>query len=116
MNVSQIDTQVDLYKILTEENWEASQREEFLVLPAEDAAFIHFAKKDQLERIVSKYWIDVKAYVVLKIDSSQLIGRLVLEANRLGGDLYYHLYEGKIPLGAVMGIEECKAEKSWGGR
>ena len=75
-----------------------------MALPSEDAAFVHFAKKDQLEHILSKYWVE--SYVVLSIDSSKLTGRLVLEGNRPGGDLYYHLYEGKIPLDAVTEVKE----------
>lgn len=40
--------------------------------------------------------------MVLKIDPSKLIGKLVFEVNPGGTQKYYHLYNGKIPLNAVI--------------
>ncbi len=96
---------VMLYKILSCENWEASQKKEELVLPTEDKPFVHFSTEEQLERIVRKYWANVNQFVVLKIDSSKLVGRLVLEANPGGTTKYYHLYDGKIPMNSIV---DCK--------
>ena len=95
-----------LYKIVSEENWLASQERSSLVLAAEDEAFIHFSTGEQLERIVGKYWADVASFYVLKIDPAKLVGNLVLEANPGGSTRYYHLYEGDIPLVAVLEVTQ----------
>jgi len=91
-----------LYKVLSVENWKASQATPALQLSEEDRDFIHLAKEDQLERIISKYWANVPEYVILKLDPSKLPGRLVYEANPGGSNKYYHLYEGSIPRQAVI--------------
>lgn len=93
-----------LYKILSLENWESSDGQ-ILLLPKEDQLFIHFSTEEQLEGIVTKYWSQVNHYVILKIDSSQLPGKMVLEANPGGSTLYYHLYEGSIPKESIVEIK-----------
>ncbi len=89
-----------LYKILSVENWEKSDHN--LALPSFDERFVHFALPDQLERIIGKYWADEPVFMVLKIDPEKLPGRLVLETNPGGTNQYYHLYEGVVPLDAVI--------------
>jgi uncharacterized protein (DUF952 family) len=92
-----------LYKVLSDKNWEASQNEANLVLPPEDHPFIHFSKEDQLDRIVTKYWSGVPKYVILTIETDKLEGQLVYEVNPGGSSTkYYHLYNGSIPLDAVV--------------
>ncbi len=91
-----------LYKVLSYSLWEQSLGKEALLLPEEDEAFVHFSTQEQLERILVKYWANVRKYVVLKIDPSRLTGELVLESNRGGSTKYYHLYNGSIPLKAVI--------------
>lgn len=86
-----------LYKVLSIENWELSQKADALTLSKDDEAFIHFSRDDQLERITSKYWTNAPKYVVLKVDTSKLIGKMVFEVNPGGTSKYYHLYEGSIP-------------------
>lgn len=95
-------TPLYLYKILSVENWEASQASLTVKLTPEDEPFIHFATETQVERIAKKYWADVPDFYVLTIDPAKLTGRVVLEANPGGSTLYYHLYEGSIPLRAVL--------------
>ena len=91
-----------LYKILSLRNWLATQSRKTIILSAEDDAFIHFSKEEQLEKIITKYWSSAPQYVVLKIDTSKLQGKMVFESNPGGsGDKYYHLYQGFIPLEAI---------------
>lgn len=97
-----------LYKILSVENWEASQGRENLALPDFDRPFIHFALEEQLPRILDKYWKDVSAYYLLTIDVSKLKGNLVFESNPGGSAKYYHLYNGSIPLAAVAAARRVK--------
>lgn len=91
-----------LYKILSLRNWEATQNIKAVQLPPEDDVFIHFSTEEQLERIIKKYWADAPQLVVLKIESNQLKGRLVFEANPGGTSKYYHLYDGFIPCRAIV--------------
>ncbi len=86
-----------LYKILSMRNWLATQSRKTVILSAEDDAFIHFSKEEQLEKIIDKYWGDVPQFVVLKIDTNKLQGKMLLEANPGGTNKYYHLYQGFIP-------------------
>lgn len=90
-----------LYKILSLQNWEASQGKKTLVLSSEDDAFIHLATEEQLPRIAEKFWSQVPEYVILTLETKRLEGNLVLEANPGGTTKYYHLYKGAIPLTAV---------------
>ena len=67
-----------------------------------DNAFIHLASEEQLPHVTEKFWKG-QDYVVLKIDTKQLVGRLVHETNPGGSNKYYHLYDGYIPIKAVVG-------------
>jgi uncharacterized protein (DUF952 family) len=93
-----------LYKLLSVENWRASQGCALLQLPKEDEAFIHFSTKEQLPRLEAKYWAST-SYYLLEVISTQLIGRLIYEANAVGGQRYYHLYDGFIPLSAIASAQ-----------
>jgi uncharacterized protein (DUF952 family) len=75
---------------------------EVVKLNEADQDFIHLAREDQLDRIVGKYWDKNPEYVVLKIDTKKLPGKVVFEANPGGENKYYHLYDGSIPLKAVV--------------
>lgn len=91
-----------LYKILSLENWEATQNKKTAHLSAEDDAFIHFSTQDQLDRIIGKYWSEVPQFVILKIDSNKLEGKLVFETNPGRITKYYHLYDGFIPFNSIV--------------
>ena len=101
-----------LYKILSLRNWQATQRGKAVQLSAEDEAFIHLSTEDQLERILGKYWADAPQFVILKIDTTQLKGRLVLEANPGGTTKYYHLYDGSIPVHSIVEAKIVYKSKS----
>ena len=91
-----------LYKILSKKDWEESQKQGNVKLDAADDAFIHFSREDQLERITGKYWAGIPEYYILKIDTEQLPGRMAFETNPGGSAKYYHLYNGSIPVTAVI--------------
>ena len=90
-----------LYKILSIENWEESQKGHRLKVDLSEDAFIHLSMEDQLGRIASKYWKDIDRYVILTINPEYLVGRLVFEANPGGSVKYYHLYNGFIPIESI---------------
>ena len=88
-----------LYKVLSTDDWEKSLKT--VRLSSMDADFIHLSTEAQLNRIIDKYWSDASEYVVLKLETAKLPGKLVLEANPGGMNQYYHLYDGSIPLSAI---------------
>ncbi len=92
-----------LYKVLSVDDWAKSCRT--VHLSSTDADFIHFSTEDQLDRIIEKYWAGASEYVVLKIETAKLPGKLVLEANPGGTNQYYHLYNGSIPLSAIVELK-----------
>lgn len=104
-------TESYLYKILSMDDWAKSC--ETLHLPSTDADFIHLSKEDQLDRIIEKYWANSSEYVVLKIKTARLSGKLVLEANPGGTNKYYHLYNGSISMDAVVESKVISFKKNF---
>jgi uncharacterized protein (DUF952 family) len=100
MEVKMKERPTYLYKVLSMDDWAKSS--ETVHLSSMDADFIHLSTEDQLDKIIEKYWAGVSGYVVLKIETAKLSGKLVLEANPGGTNKYYHLYNGSIPLNAIV--------------
>ncbi|MCP5508290.1 MAG: DUF952 domain-containing protein [Chlamydiales bacterium] len=103
-----IETPKYLYKILTRENWEKSCT--VVSLSKADTDFIHLATEEQLARIISKFWSGASEYVILKLETERLPGELVHESNPGGKNKYYHLYQGTIPLGAIIELKVIAAD------
>ncbi len=91
-----------LYKIMSQQDWQESQKLGYLKPLAADAQFIHLSTDQQLDRIIAKYWSGHDDVVVIKLDPTKFTGNLVLEANPGGSAKYYHLYGGIIPFDAVV--------------
>jgi len=94
-----------LYKVISPEQWQKSLQQNEVVGSSIDEDFIHLAREDQVQHVVSKFWNNMD-YVVLKLDTKKILGRLIYETNPGGSTQYYHLYEGKIPLDAVVDIQD----------
>ena len=90
-----------LYKVLTLDDWTVSQQNDRLCTPASDSAFVHFSTEKQYPTIVAKKF-STTPYVVLRVDASKLVGKLELEWDTKHTDKYYHLYDGYVPLPAVI--------------
>lgn len=99
-----------LYRIVSPEQWEESLRQNEVVNSSIDKDFIHLATEEQLSRIAQKFWNN-KDHLILKLASKKLTGRLVYEANPGGTSLYYHLYDGNVPLDAVVEISKIRANQ-----
>jgi uncharacterized protein (DUF952 family) len=97
-----------LYRIVSTEQWEESLRQNQVVNSSIDKDFIHLATEEQLARIAQKFWNN-KDHIILKLASKKLTGRLVYEANPGGTTLYYHLYDGNVPLDAIIEISRVRA-------
>jgi uncharacterized protein (DUF952 family) len=100
-----------LYKVISSANWQKSQVGNEVVLSVDDIDFIHLSKEDQLDKITKKYWSNIPEYVILKIDTSKLPGKLVYEANLGGSNKYYHLYKGSIPKSAIVDAKTVTSKK-----
>jgi uncharacterized protein (DUF952 family) len=94
-----------IYKVLSYDLWQKSEGENKLALSSMDEAFIHFSTEEQLERTIKKFFSSVPKFVVLKIETRKLTGKLVYELNPGGSSKFYHLYNGFIPNSAVV---ECR--------
>lgn len=90
-----------LYKIVSPGQLNNTETHKTIRIAPEDTSFIHFSTQVQLSLIIEKYWQN-KTAVVLTLDCSKLPGLLVLESNKKGGDAYYHLYNGSIPVDAII--------------
>lgn len=90
-----------LYRVVSVEQWQQSQLKNEVVNSSLDKDFIHLATEEQLSHIVQKFWSN-KNHIILKLASKKLKGRLIKETNPGGSTLYYHLYEGNVPLDAVV--------------
>ncbi|MEN9344174.1 MAG: hypothetical protein RLZZ453_961 [Chlamydiota bacterium] len=92
-----------LYKIVSVEDWEESQGKEAVKLSFKDQDFIHLAKENQLPYVIAKFWSD-RPYVVLRLDPQRLPGKLVSEGSEGSSIRWYHLYDGSVPMHAVVEV------------
>ncbi len=97
-----------LYRIVSPEQWQESLLQNQVVNSSLDKDFIHLATEEQLTHIAQKFWNN-KDHIILKLASKKLPGRLIYETNPGGTTLYYHLYEGNVPLDAVVEVSIVRA-------
>jgi len=93
-----------LYKVVTKKTWEQSKDNKQLELPEFDREFIHLATKEQLPKIISKFFAGQSDILVLKLDAQKLPGKLIKEKNPGGATEYYHLYDGAILKDAIVEV------------
>lgn len=91
-----------LYKVISQEKWTKSQSRSELILSSMDKEFIHLATDEQLANVIRKFWGDTKQFIIVKIDTKKLRGTLKFETNPGGTTQYYHLYDGAVPLEAIL--------------
>lgn len=91
-----------LYKIVSVDGWAASKKDGRIEPSKFDETFNHLSTAKQLQRICTKYWGNIPIFVVLTVDPTKFVGALKLETNPGGSSKYYHLYDGHIPLDAVI--------------
>ena len=94
-----------LYLVVAPEEWKESQQEGRMMLSSFHDAFIHLSTEEQVPKITDKFWKG-KEFVLLKIDPKKIQGRLQYEKNPGGNTRYFHLYDGVIPVDAVVEIKK----------
>lgn len=96
-----------IYKILTTEQWTAFQADgvfEGNPLDKNDG-YLHMSYLPQVAKTHEKFFGGRNDVLLVHIDSALLdAGTVRPEANRLGGDVYPHIY-GTIPIAAVIKTE-----------
>lgn len=92
-----------IYKIVSKNDWDKCREQDFLMPQPLDKEFIHCCEYEQINRIIDKFWQNIEV-VILKLDSSKLVGDLIKESNPGGTTQYYHLYNGKIPISSVVEV------------
>lgn len=97
-----------LYKIISVEQWEESLRNKEMVLQALNDEYIYLSKEDQVPHVIKNFWCK-EGYVILKLESKKLKGRLTYENTPGEPSKHYHLYDGNIPLEAVVGVRYIQA-------
>jgi uncharacterized protein (DUF952 family) len=97
-----------LYKITSPQNWTQSQTAGYVLPNSIDTNYIHLATENQVPYVIKKFWSN-QNYVLLKLDPKKFEGKLIYELNPGGTQKFYHLYNGKIPLTAVISATPHKA-------
>lgn len=90
-----------LYKILSLENWKSSSGQDRLLTPPSDNSFIHFSTEKQYQKVIDEKFKNTH-YAVLTVEVAKLVGELKLEPNNARTEQFYHLYDGHIPMKAIM--------------
>lgn len=93
-----------LYKVVSPNEWKVSEANKIVQKGEIDETFIHLSTLEQLDKTIEKFWSN-KPYVVLKVEVSRFIGELIYEANPGHETKYYHLYDGNIPITAVVTVQ-----------
>jgi uncharacterized protein (DUF952 family) len=102
--MTQSDVPEFLYKVVSKHDWNWSQEHPHVKVSSIDTQFIHLAMREQVPHVLEKFWAKDHDVVILQLDPSKLVGRLVKEKNPGGETEYYHLYEGSIPRETVVEV------------
>lgn len=88
-----------LYKVISLDEWNASQQSDLLVL-SKDKNIILLSKVDQLEKTILRDFNTASEVIILEIDMDKLNGPVSTEKDDAGKAIAYH-YLGSIPLSAI---------------
>lgn len=106
-----------LYKIVTQKQFADSHERDVLLLSESDQKFIHFSTKEQYPEILQKLAnrAPLEQYLVLEVNTKQLVGDMKFEANPGKSEKFFHLYNGYIPMSALSLInppDDCLESSS----
>ena len=81
-----------IYKICTKAEWLLAKKEGKFLGSKKDIedGFIHFSNKDQLKGTLSKYFLNRKDLVLLKVEALKLNNLIYEQAS--DGNMFKHLY------------------------
>lgn len=94
-----------IYHIVLPETWrEFEGKDEYTAESLATEGFIHCSYGVQVDGVLRRYYSGAEKVLVLAIDPSKLISRLVEEPST-NNEVYPHIY-GPINRDAVIGVEE----------
>ncbi len=96
-----------IYKALTPAEWKSFQENgkfEGTALDKKDG-YIHISMIHQLDRILKKFMKDEPLVIIVKLKTSVLKDKLVLEYSKSRTDKYPHYY-GALPREAIAAVEK----------
>lgn len=100
----------DLFHVALPDEWAADQqvgeyRRSTRGRTLEDEGYIHCSFAHQVAAVVERFYADLPALVLLRIDPSRLTAPLVVEDLFDVGEPFPHVY-GPIPLDAIVGATD----------
>jgi uncharacterized protein (DUF952 family) len=99
------------YKLLTLEEWTQFEAQGIFYgspLDLKDG-FIHNSTAVQIPSTTERYYAQRKDVVLVKVDSKKVVGEIKLDLAK-NGEYYPHIYNGYIPLGAVLNAKTLEVD------
>lgn len=94
-----------IYHIVKPEVWKNFKDEDFYEAESlQTEGFIHCSYREQLEKVLQRYYSDAEKILILEIETENLTSKLVEEPST-NDEIYPHIY-GKINREAITGIEK----------
>jgi uncharacterized protein (DUF952 family) len=94
-----------IYHIVTPEIWENFKDKDFYEAASlQTEGFIHCSFREQLEKVLQRYYSDAEKILILEIETEKLDSK-VIEEPSTNDEIYPHIY-GWINRAAIVGIEE----------
>lgn len=103
-----METVRGLYKIISLEQWELSKGQDKLSSSKADQDFIHLCEGHQIEGVIKRHYAGHTALIIAQIDGEKLPGRLLHEFVNGVGEHFFHLYDGYIPMNAIIKTEKIE--------
>jgi len=91
-----------LYKVISVNDWNKSQHRQYVHTTPMDNSYSIVSTEDQLQAVIDKSWRGVADFVVLTLDVNKLDHRLIFEMGREKDKINHLVYEGMIPVDAVI--------------
>src|SRR5688572_1640579 len=94
-----------IYHVVLPEVWERfKNRPSYQPESLTTEGFIHCSYESQLRGVLRRYYRDADRVLILKIESTKVLAKLVEEPST-NNEIYPHIY-GRLNHNAVVGIEE----------
>ena len=95
-----------IYHIVPPDYWQQFSEKEIYTAPTfEEEGFIHCCTKEQIEYVLTTYFVGIKAVLLMKIDTAALDAELKVEL--ANGQHFPHIYGG-INKQAIIGIQKIE--------
>lgn len=98
-----------IYHVVMPDYWQQFEGKDAFTPPTfEKEGFIHCCTKEQIDYVLSTYFVGVPEIILLKLDTNLLTAKLLVEP--ANGQHFPHIY-GPINAEAIVNIEKIKSKK-----